>query len=1395
MSSSPSLSQWAQRRPAGNPSEPPSPLRTHVGELGPSPLRTARGGGVEESPSSSSAGPSNTRGLDSLLYNFYAKTIAVVIASRLTHWHDIDAFDTQAKFLEDMRTIVLAEGDARDDSLLAASDASIPPASASAARQATGSGSAATARKMNRWFGILLPELEIFRDEALLWKKLSNFVPQSALEASIETPADEQMAGPGRILVPPLILDVIFDPTQLGKEHTLSLVDSRPATPARGVQRQSSAVASTVEASGVLHRPIVLERWRIDFNVFPPDVAPDIRGVYQRCISHFRSMHALIRSLPTQRLYRRLRTARIEAAQRSGDIEGSRQSQDAMPFDHLLQIGCRLGAGEPDDEDEGDELGLKYRFTSSDSTSERPTVGKTEVDSVLETNIQGFGPVVTPLGSLNVSVEYRLDVDFRVTTNRTDIGRGTSRPLSTVELASGVASIDLQPDEDYFRPKSMPTKQEGAALTRSASTRSTEGPSLAQQVASQPIPVSSQAGSGEQPVRSASSASNPSPSSSLFSQSVPGRPRLPPAGLSSLRHQSSVAAMGNIATPPTIEVGTGGMTAPPSALASALGRSPSGAEPAFLTNAVRRASMGERKFRTPSNMGGAERPSPPSPSTGASSASMRPPIPHQMRFGSYSPSSSSPLAQRLSASQSQRQTQSSQGQPRSISYSLSPTPAGISAGSVSFADSRSKSPNMSLRSVFQDYLPRNQGRGEVSSPASNRLSIGSSTGSAPRPSLQRQTSGGSEERTSSVSSTVGGSVVGGASTSGTTSVSSRPGQAPSVAPQMIQRYSRTPSYRQERRTISTSIGESHAEDGGEVARGGSSLESNQGSIYSRSWQARTEARQAMIANAMQRGSLGGIGSGSPGGPFAREYASSPTMSPAAVQRSPSSASGSSLRAIKRRGSIQDLVEMIDSRPQAVTRPTLATQASSHWPSPAAIQRVPSIGTAGTSRPSSRIVPDRVDATGASTSRTSPLQSGSYTTSDRQIPHSRTQGSGGEDIRGSGVLSSPSSAIRISSAHRPSSSPGVLLSRSAVDEMLAKMSLSVSRLAGMAGRQGSGEASGEIAPTSSPTSRFGGGVADQHIEGGYGATSPVQHTGDARRPPALRGTGPPSPSSLRRLARLSAGRSQSSLELYSPETAAFPLHSSSDRPTPRRSSSSYDDGHQPSAGGAGGSGGDHASSFDAIGLVNFEEEEPTGRLELHSEPGTPHYSFARSSNHPLHHHSSNIVGGLGVQGRSGSAGPGHGHGSRGVEMEGGLGGLSAGPTDAERLRSFGEELGSTRGRRNLSPWTRSHRGGGAGQQHHPGSAPGITTPSGSVSAGAGGAGAGAFGRAASGSHAASLLSPAPSPGNGNNGNGGGNGTARNEWEREREYRERRERREASDQAWREYQRQRDLNRDW
>lgn len=1382
-----------------------------MAELAPSPARTTRAGGAEEPSPSSSAGPSTTKGLDSLLYNFYTKTIAVVIASRLTHWHDIDLFEAQAAYSDDMRTLVFAEDDAQDQRLLTASDASTPLASPTTARQTSSTVTGLAARKTNRWFGILLQELEIFRDEALLWKKLSTFVPQSALEASIETPADEETAGAGRRMVPPLILDVIFDPTQLGKEHTLDLIGVRPMTPATDSQRQAIVVGPNSESSNVIHRPIVLERWRIDFTVFPPDVTPDIRAVYQRCIGHFRSMYALTRSLPTQRLYRRLRTARLETAKRSSRIEGRRHSEDAVPFDHLLQIGCRLGAGEPDDEDEANELGLKYKFAGSGTISTQRSAGEDEVDTVPETNIQGFSPIVTALGSLNVSVEYRLDVDFRVRTDQTDTRRANARPLSTVELPSGAASIDLQPDEDYFRPKSTPMSQEPAAPKRSVSTTSTEGSSWTQQqVTPQPIPVSSQTRSGDPPVRSASSASNPSPSSSLFSQSAPGRPRLPPAGLSSLRHQSSVAAMGNIATPPTIEVGTGGMTAPSSALASALGRSPSGAEPAFLTSAARRASMGERKFRTLSNMGGTDRPSPPSPSTGASSASMRPPIPHQMRFGSYSPSSSSPLAQRLSASQSQRHTQSSQGQPRSISYSFSPTPAGLSAESVSFADSRSKSPNMSLRSVFQDYLPRNQGRGEVSSPASNRLSIGSSTGSAPRPSLQRQTSGGSEERTSSVSSTVGGSAVGAASSSATASTSSRPGQAPSVAPQMIQRYARTPSYRQERRTINTSIGESLAEDGGEVARGGSSLESNQGSMYSRSWQARTEARQAMIANAMQRGSLGGVGSGSPVGPFARDFASSPLMSPALVQRSPSSASGSSLRVVNRRGSIHDLVDMIDSRPQAVARPAPATQASTQRPSPTPAQRVLSTGLAGSSRPASRVIPDRVDATGAVSSRTSPQQSGSYTASDRQLPYSRTQGSSGEDTRGSGVLPSPSSAIRISSAYRPSSSPGLLLSRSAVDEMLAKMSLSVSRLAGTAGQHEGVEAAEDIATTTSPSSRFAGSVADQHIEGGYGATSTAERTGDTRRPPALRGSGPPSPSSSRRIARLSAGRSQSSLELYSPETAAFPLQSSSDRPDPRRSSSSFDDGHLASTGGAGGSGGDHTSSFDPIGLANFEEEEPTGRLELHSEPGTPHYSFARSSNHPHHHHhhNSNLVGGLGAQGRSGSAGAGHG--TRGMEMEGGLGGL-AGPTDAERLRSFGEELGSTRGRRNLSPWTRSHRGGGVGQQQHPGSAPGVTNPGGSGSAG--GAGVGAFGRAVSGSsphphsalgsHGASALSPAHSPGTGNNGNGignggsGGGGVARGERERdwEREYRERRERREASDQAWREYQRQRDLNRDW
>lgn len=122
----------------------------------------------------------------------------------------------------------------------------------------------------------------------------------------------------------------------------------------------------------------------------------------------------------------------------------------------------------------------------------------------------------------------------------------------------------------------------------------------------------------------------------------------------------------------------------------------------------------------------------------------------------------------------------------------------------------------------------------------------------------------------------------------------------------------------------------------------------------------------------------------------------------------------------------------------------------------------------------------------------------------------------------------------------------------------------------------------------------------------------------------------------------------------------------------------------SGGGDGNSTNDtiprQGHSYDAVDYDD-EDDHPVGRLELHSEPSTPHGALSPS---PLARPgSSNGNAEHRPTGERGLDRPGD------MDLEGGLGAM--GPSDAERLRLFGEDLSSTRGsRRGQSPWHTASR---------------------------------------------------------------------------------------------------------
>lgn len=1088
----------------------------------------------------------NVAKLDAVLYNFYAKSVAIVTNARLTHWSQ--QLNAQVPRSDNGDPLVV-----------------------------------------NRWFDVPLPELDLFTEELRLWRHVSHFATPAALEASVETPAGDDLSAAGA-RIPPLVLDVLLDLTQLTPSEAASLVLESGGARSRALPHEATESPQT----------IVLERWRIDSNVFLPESPPSLKDLYRRCTSHMLEMASTVTAFPSAKLCRTIKDARKARTEVAPSGTGS------------LQIGCRLGAGEPEMSSMPSEVSLKRRLPLQHDAKERRVSGAATV-----TEVQGFAPIITPLGSINVSVEYRQDSTFFVpsTSSKPSTIAQPSAPdfrnIAYLTHTGGglIASEDLKPDEDYFKPSSLGS----AATARPAQSSSGQ---VALSSPSRPVSVNRRssrlesdshkaddltlqqgnASPGLGPISSSAPTSTSTPQKFPLMATTTSTSTKPVAGLSALRHQGSFVRPGRIAS---YDVPT-------------LSGSPGSGEPAFLASHARRvssssgtASATERRL-SKVNAASSDRSSPPSPSTGAPSPSSisRPGLPSHMRFGSYSPSSPSPLAQQLASANAASRTSLGDSQPRQQSAALaflqsSPT-ASLSAPQGVF----------SLRSIFHHYIPRSASasagegaQGSSISSLSSRQISSSPSGPSPRPSIRRLGSGGSTH-----------------DSPGTSALSASPlASRPTVSPQMIQRYARTPSYRSAQRQ---SEGDGEGKEAGSSSSGDYSGATGsvgrEGAVpgpgsYSRSWQARAEARQQaalMMAAQSQRQSPGashlrGSSSGSPSflGHLQRPGTRvSPSNDSAQDGVASSSSTAAKQRASSRgdagsRPSVDELVALIDSRP---TLPPASTGTSS---SPA--------------EPAKRRSPSALHSAGAET--------------NPQYPSARE-------------------------------SSDVLLSTSAMDDMLAKMAFSMQRLSLPAtsrpqNRGTFGDAPGEPLQ---PDSRFAKPQPDPDsisIEGGLGAiggnVSPQGRFKEEYKQPR------PLP--------LSQGPNTSSLSSSSSSSPQMHRHHSS---------------QQLFARGTSASGG-------AIG--QDEEEELVGRLELHSDPATP------TAERALGLGGNDVGSAIGAEYNSSRLAAGDDR----TRQRGPLampstttpkyqllshrrqrpGGEESDAADAERLlRTFGEELSSNRGRR-------------------------------------------------------------------------------------------------------------------
>ncbi|GAA5843513.1 hypothetical protein JCM9279_000774 [Rhodotorula babjevae] len=437
--------------------------------------------------------PADHAKVDQLVQHFYAKTCAVVAQARST---DL------APPTDDPHPLSPALGALAPTSSTAQAATSpgtplVPPGQS---RRAS-----ATAkdkpRRTNKWFNLELPDTDQFRAELKTWRNLSRLVAPSPSSTSSSFSRSALGGGVGgvgassssaaRALIPPMVLDVILDTSDLSPNQVLVLADQRgkrlrvsapprharatahamsggraspvprphSAGAALGHRRPSSAAATSGGAApaGGVAPSVVLERWVLSFSPRatsrtsaspsssvsspstssstsypstsaaahtappPPQPAPttttttpELPTVYKHAILHFRAQFTLAHTLPAWALHRRLARRPFAAATAGGTGLGIRVR---MGRGEGGGEGAGAGRREAGEEDREGEVGVEEALEGGEGETERIV----------------FPGIETPLGTLSLSVTYRLNTEF-----------------SVEEIETLLSSRFL--DEDFFRP-------------------------------------------------------------------------------------------------------------------------------------------------------------------------------------------------------------------------------------------------------------------------------------------------------------------------------------------------------------------------------------------------------------------------------------------------------------------------------------------------------------------------------------------------------------------------------------------------------------------------------------------------------------------------------------------------------------------------------------------------------------------------------------------------------------------------------------------------------------------------------------------------------------------------------------------------------------------------------
>ncbi|PWN37249.1 uncharacterized protein FA14DRAFT_12260 [Meira miltonrushii] len=567
--------------------------------------------------------------LDGVLYHFYAKTSAVITSCRLTHFEGSEPLggssSTSSRQLRQLR---------RNSSESASASTATNPGV-----NRTGSTSGSTGRKVSKWFALDIDDQDVFRDEIRLWRNISTLIPNWLLDQPPST-----LPHQGAAYVPPMFLDIVLDTSNLTSSHVLMIdelqddrrtrrrvrVDGQDtgSSPRRSGERLEpqgdKEQRGRDEALDVHRESILLESWRLDFAIHNPPNPPDLPTLYKHATAHFREAYAFVTDLPSYALHKRLKQIwesnleRRRARTQEGNVNDLEEEQDEDDeLANLLKVGVRMAIGRPGETEEG-HIGLREPVGSMMHSSD----GSGRV-----TRSYSFAPILTPVGSLSFSVEYRRNVDFYV---------------EDWHVIQSMREIAL--DEDYFKPTMAKHLQRRASVQRQRQNSQgslSSSPASFGDKRSLLAQTSSQKTGEEHPSsHSPSDTTAPKSTPSVFGTSLGSTSGRPVAGLSNLRASPSVA--GYSASPATATLGSlasgnSGTSSP--ALSSALT-----SDAAFLTH-TRRPSISsgsERRLRSFTSLGtGQDKESPPSPSVSGRPILSRTSISNAFpRSGSYTTSES-----------------------------------------------------------------------------------------------------------------------------------------------------------------------------------------------------------------------------------------------------------------------------------------------------------------------------------------------------------------------------------------------------------------------------------------------------------------------------------------------------------------------------------------------------------------------------------------------------------------------------------------------------------------------------------------------------------------------------------------------------------------------------------